>query len=100
MLFTWNTENLCIVFRSWHVRSNTGLVVSLLAVIGLVAGYEALRAGIARYEEAARRRDSEGIASTFILSRPLGEHFLPLHTQLPPIYPLLHPSPTHNPDLS
>ncbi|OIW35117.1 Ctr-domain-containing protein [Coniochaeta ligniaria NRRL 30616] len=25
MLFTWNTENLCIVFKWWHIRSTLGL---------------------------------------------------------------------------
>lgn len=56
MLFTWNTENLCIVFRWWHIRSTFGLVASLLAVIALVAGYEALREGIRRYEAWANKR--------------------------------------------
>ncbi|KAH8910907.1 Ctr-domain-containing protein [Coniochaeta sp. PMI_546] len=56
MLFTWNTENLCIVFRWWHIRSTFGLVASLLAVVALVAGYEALREGIRRYETWANKR--------------------------------------------
>ena len=50
MLFTWDTRNLCIVFRWWHVRSTPGLFLSLLAVIALGVGYEALREGIRRYE--------------------------------------------------
>ncbi|KAK0392764.1 hypothetical protein NLU13_2259 [Sarocladium strictum] len=50
MLFTWNTENLCIVFRQWHVRSTASLLVSLVAVVLLGAGYEALRAASRRYE--------------------------------------------------
>ncbi|KAI0175686.1 Ctr copper transporter family protein [Hypoxylon sp. FL1284] len=52
MLFTWNTENLCIVFRQWHVRGPASLVFSLLAIIAVCAGYEALREGIRRYENA------------------------------------------------
>ncbi|KAK7408660.1 copper transpport protein [Neonectria punicea] len=52
MLFTWDTTNLCIVFRQWHVRSNVSLVFSLLAVILLAVGYEALRALSRRYEDA------------------------------------------------
>ncbi|KAI0120318.1 Ctr copper transporter family protein [Hypoxylon sp. NC0597] len=50
MLFTWDTTNLCIVFRQWHIRGTTSLVFSLLAIIALSAGYEALREGIRRYE--------------------------------------------------
>ena len=51
MLFTWSSENLCIVFRSWRVTGSFSLVVSLLAIVVLSAGYEALR-------NAARRRDA------------------------------------------
>lgn len=50
MLFTWDTRNLCIVFRWWHIRSTPGLFLSLLAVVIFGAGYEALREGIRRYE--------------------------------------------------
>ncbi|CAK7266562.1 copper transpport protein [Sporothrix epigloea] len=50
MLFTWDTRNLCIVFRWWHIRSTPGLILSLLAVVIFGAGYEALREGIRRYE--------------------------------------------------
>lgn len=56
MLFTWDTKNLCIVFRQWHIRSTTGLVVSLLAVVALGAGYEALREASRRYEHAVNKR--------------------------------------------
>jgi len=44
MLFTWNTENLCLVFRWWHVSGTLTLILSLLAVVALSAGYEYLRA--------------------------------------------------------
>lgn len=58
MLFTWNTNNLCIVFRWWHVRTTTDLILSLLAVVALTAGYEALREGARRYESwVAKRRE-------------------------------------------
>ncbi|KAI1760955.1 Ctr copper transporter family protein [Hypoxylon sp. FL1150] len=50
MLFTWNTNNLCIIFRQWHVRGTASLVFSLLAIVAVCAGYEALREGIRRYE--------------------------------------------------
>ncbi len=56
MLFTWNTRNLCIVFRQWHIRSTAGLVFSLLAVVALGVGYEALREGIRRYELSVTKR--------------------------------------------
>ncbi|KAL4725985.1 copper transpport protein [Fusarium chlamydosporum] len=56
MLFTWDTNNLCIVFRQWHVRSTTSLLFSLVAVILLAMGYEALRSLSRRYEQSLDKR--------------------------------------------
>lgn len=56
MLFTWDTSNLCIVFRQWHITSNLSLVVSLAAIVAICAGYEALREGIRRYEAKLAKR--------------------------------------------
>ncbi|KAI1184828.1 Ctr copper transporter family-domain-containing protein [Nemania serpens] len=50
MLFTWDTTNLCIVFRQWHVTGTASLVFSLLAIVAICAGYEALREVTRRYE--------------------------------------------------
>ncbi|CUS06784.1 unnamed protein product [Tuber aestivum] len=50
MFFTWSTKDLCLVFRSWHVRNTTTLILSLLAVIALSAGYELVRDLARRYE--------------------------------------------------
>lgn len=59
MLFTWDTNNLCIVFKQWHIRTTPGLLFSLIAVVLIGMGYEALRAGTRRYEVImARRLDS------------------------------------------
>lgn len=56
MIFTWDYNNLCIVFKQWHIRSTTGLVISLLAIVAIGAGYEALREAIRRYEHAVNKR--------------------------------------------
>lgn len=56
MLFTWDTTNLCIVFEKWHIYSTAGLLFSLLAVVLIGMGYEALRAGTRRYEVVMSRR--------------------------------------------
>ena len=50
MLFTWNTENLCIVFSSWRITGTWSLIWSLIAVMALTAGYEAVREASRRYE--------------------------------------------------
>lgn len=59
MLFTWDTEDLCIVFRWWHIQSTAGLIFSLVAVVALGAGYEAIRSGSRRYESWAAKRQDE-----------------------------------------
>lgn len=50
MLFTWDTTNLCIIFRGWHVYSTLGLILSLFGVVILTAGYELVREVSRRYE--------------------------------------------------
>lgn len=50
MLFTWDTTNLCIVFRQWHIYSTFGLIASLFGVVLLTAGYELVREASRRYE--------------------------------------------------
>lgn len=55
MLFTWDTTNLCIVFRQWHIRSTASLLVSLAAIVLIAIGYEGLRSLSRRYELAVAR---------------------------------------------
>jgi copper transporter 1 len=55
MLFTWDTTDLCIVFRGWRITGTGSLIVSLLAIILLTAGYEAVREASRRYEAHAAR---------------------------------------------
>jgi len=50
MLFTWSTQDLCIVFRGWHVTGTFSLIWTLLAIVALSAGYEAVRELSRRYE--------------------------------------------------
>ncbi|KAJ4325122.1 copper transpport protein [Neodidymelliopsis sp. IMI 364377] len=50
MLFTWDTTDLCIVFRSWHISGTGSLIVALIGIILLTAGYEAVREASRRYE--------------------------------------------------
>ena len=50
MLFTWDTHNLCIIFRQWRITGVSSLVFSLLAVVLLTAGYELVRDVSRRYE--------------------------------------------------
>jgi len=50
MLFTWDTTDLCIVFRSWHISGTFSLIVAIIGIILLTAGYEAVREATRRYE--------------------------------------------------
>ena len=56
MLFTWSTQNLCIVFRSWRITGSLSLLFSLLAIVALTAGYEAVRDAARRYDAAVASR--------------------------------------------
>ncbi|KAK7744949.1 copper transpport protein [Cytospora paraplurivora] len=79
MLFTWDTTNLCIVFEKWHIRTTPGLLFSLLAIVVIGMGYEALRAATRRYEvEANRRLDSiprgDNVTETTPLAWAIGQN--------------------------
>ncbi|KPI41280.1 uncharacterized protein AB675_8040 [Cyphellophora attinorum] len=51
MLFTWSSKNLCIIFPQWRVTGTASLLISLLAIIVLTAGYEWVRDMSRRYEQ-------------------------------------------------
>ena len=87
MLFTWDTTDLCIVFRSWHVGSTWSLLVSLVGVVVLCAGYELVRDISRRYEASVAARQTglrigasgvPGMPPRFLASLPLflGPRFL------------------------
>lgn len=51
-------QNLCIIFRSWHVTGTMSLIGSLLAIILLTAGYELVRELTRRYETISQQEIS------------------------------------------
>lgn len=53
MLFTWDTTDLCVVFRWWHVRGLWSLFFTLLGVVGLGMSYELLRYIARKYDESS-----------------------------------------------
>jgi solute carrier family 31 (copper transporter), member 1 len=59
MLFTWKTQNLCIIFDWWHIRDFATLLFSLVAIVLLTAGYEALREASRRYEKWVEKKTGE-----------------------------------------
>jgi len=59
MLFTWDTTDLCIIFRWWHIQTTAGLIFSLLGVVALTAFYEVIRSGSRRYEQWVNKRTEE-----------------------------------------
>lgn len=71
MLFTWDTQNLCIVFKSWRVTSTMSLLWSLLGVMLLTAGYELIREISRRYEAKIQREIDEMPSKCFALSLPV-----------------------------
>ncbi|RYP92765.1 hypothetical protein DL770_001154 [Monosporascus sp. CRB-9-2] len=84
MLFTWDTTNLCIVFRQWHIRGPASLAVSLMAIVAICAGYEALREATRRYEAWTNKQEEAAGPSEFL---PLS-----LRTSYPFFFPLQIPA--------
>lgn len=84
MLFTWDTNNLCIVFKSWRVTSTMSLIWSLVGVMLLTAGYELVREMSRRYEAKVQREIDDMPSMSLVFFFLL----FPLH---PPssIHPLL-----------
>ncbi|KAE8309114.1 hypothetical protein BDV41DRAFT_567621 [Aspergillus transmontanensis] len=56
MLFTWSAKDLCIIFRKWRVDGPFSLLVSLVVIVLLTAGYEGIRQLTRRYEAAHAQR--------------------------------------------
>ncbi|KAF2013291.1 Ctr-domain-containing protein [Aaosphaeria arxii CBS 175.79] len=68
MLFTWDTKDLCIVFHGWHIDGTASLIFSLLAIVLMTAGYEAVRELSRRYDLYAKslsegRRSGDDLTS-------------------------------------
>jgi hypothetical protein len=86
MLFNWDTNNVCIVFRQWHIRSTASLFFSLFAILLITVGYEALRSVSRRYEESLAKSIQALPSKPTIPSLPLFFLFYfpcrssPLHT--------------------
>ena len=59
MLFTWDTNNLCIIFRQWRITGTMSLIFSLLGVVALTAGYEVVREISRRYEMRCARESKK-----------------------------------------
>ncbi|KAK9468452.1 Ctr copper transporter family-domain-containing protein [Lipomyces arxii] len=60
MLFTWDTNSICIVFQWWRIYNRVTLAFSFLGIVGLGIGYEFIREMTRRYEayiSSASRRD-------------------------------------------
>lgn len=64
MLFTWDTEDLCVVFRQWHVTGTLSLIWTLLGIVLLTAGYEAVREASRRYEAHSSAKRGDDIPNT------------------------------------
>ncbi|KAI9852416.1 MAG: hypothetical protein M1838_000734 [Thelocarpon superellum] len=50
MVFTWETQNLCIIFPQWQITDTLSLIWSLCIIVLVTAGYELLRNASRRYE--------------------------------------------------
>lgn len=69
MHFTWETTDLCVIFKWWHVRTQIGLMMTLAAIMSLSAGYEYLRYQIRRLDNEAC--NSPIVANSASMSRSM-----------------------------
>jgi len=60
MVFTWDYQNMCVVFPFWRITSRTSFVWSFVAVILLGFFYEGLRSTAARLSQSYRAPPSNG----------------------------------------
>ncbi|KAG1050593.1 hypothetical protein G6F46_008376 [Rhizopus delemar] len=44
MLFNWQIENTCVVFRWWHISGPTSFILSCVIIFLIAAAYEGIRA--------------------------------------------------------
>lgn len=51
MIFTWDWENTCIIYKWWHVKSLTDFVLSFIAIVILGMGYEFTKFFFTRWEK-------------------------------------------------
>ncbi|CAL1204409.1 unnamed protein product [Candida parapsilosis] len=50
MLFTWDWNNSCIVFKWWHVKTFYGFIISMVAITLLSSGYELVKGMVTNWE--------------------------------------------------
>jgi len=81
MIFTWDSTDLCIIFDWWHVSGPFTLILSLVGVALLTAGYEAVREASRRYETSCSEK----------LDQIRREHFPSLIFSCPPFLLLDRP---------
>ncbi|KAF9647815.1 Ctr copper transporter [Thelephora ganbajun] len=62
MSMLWNTRiiDTCVVFKSWHIRSNAGFVVSCIAIVLLGLFFEWLRSYAKRVDQKILAKEGKG----------------------------------------
>ncbi|CUM46643.1 unnamed protein product [Debaryomyces fabryi] len=51
MIFTWDWENTCIIYKWWHVKSLTDFILSFIAIVLLGMGYEFAKFWFTKWEK-------------------------------------------------
>lgn len=64
MIFTWSSKDLCIIFHQWRVTGPLSLLLSLILIVVLTAGYEGVRQVTRKYEVAHTQRLSGFLGSS------------------------------------
>jgi copper transporter 1 len=72
MLFTWSTKDLCIIFSRWHITGPFSLLISLIVIVLLTAGYEGVRQATRKYEAAHAQRLNAFSTTTATIGKYFG----------------------------
>ncbi|KAJ5884880.1 Ctr copper transporter [Penicillium taxi] len=92
MIFTWSSDNLCIIFRQWHITGPLSFILSLILIVLLTAGYEGVRQVTRKYEAAHAQRlsafattSSTGDNPNLILTNAAEDGLLPGSSERSPL---------------
>lgn len=79
MIFNWDTKGMCVVFPWWHVKTHLGMILTVVAVVFISAGYEYVRK-LSRDIDAAFKGSGEYLPNFFSFFCSFGQYLYRLRS--------------------
>lgn len=76
MVFTWDYNNVCVVFSWWRITSFLSLIVTCATIVACSMAYEGLRSATKRYE--SREERSKNVCSALYALQVFWSFFIML----------------------